>query len=259
MKIAIVTQEDSFYIPKLLSLVMAARGRDVVAVSILPGEMVKTVANVRKYLAFMGVIDFTRYAVRYSFYHLLNLLFPRGWSDRFYSVKAVARRHGVSILEPDRVNDPRHVAALRALGVDLIVSIAAPQVFKHELLALPRHGCINIHNALLPRYQGLLPSFWVLANGEDETGTTVHYMNERVDAGTIILQRRTRIEPDDTLHSLVYRTKIMLGPEMILQAIDSIERGTVPTVAVDWAEATYYSFPDGDAVKRFRDRKRRFR
>lgn len=259
MRIAVVTQEDAFYIPKLLSLVVDGRGRDIVAVSILPGEMVKTLANVRKYLAFMGPIDFTRYVIRYGIYHLLDRLFPRGVGGRFHSVRAVARRHGIRVLEPGRVNAPEHVEELRRLGVDLVVSIAAPQVFRSEILALPRYGCINIHNALLPRYQGLLPSFWVLANGEEETGTTVHYMNERIDAGAIILQRRTRIEPHDTLHSLVYRTKITIGPQMILEAIDLIERGQVPSVEVDWSEATYYSFPDREAVARFRARKRRFR
>jgi methionyl-tRNA formyltransferase len=259
MKIAVVTQEDSFYIPKLLSLVMAGRGRDIVAVSILPGEMVKTVSNVRKYLAFMGPLDFTRYGIRYSIYHALNLLFPKGIGDRFYSVKAVARRHGVPILEPGKVNAAAHLEALRQLGVELIVSIAAPQIFKEELLALPKHGCINIHNALLPRYQGVMPSFWVLANGESTTGTTVHYMNERIDAGALILQRVTRIEDDDTLHSLIYRTKITMGPAMLLEAIDLIEGGQIPSIDVDWSQATYYSFPDREAVTRFRARNRKFR
>lgn len=259
MRIAVVTQEDSFYIPKLLSLLMAGRGRDIVAVTLLPGEMVKSAANIHKYLAFMGVVDFTRYVVRYSIYHAANLLFPRGLGGRFYSVRAVARRHDVPVIEPRGVNDPAHLDALRRLDVDLIVSIAAPQLFRKELLALPRHGCINIHNSLLPQYQGLLPSFWVLANGEAMTGTTVHYMNERIDAGALILQRATPIEDSDTLHSLVYRTKILIGPEMLLEAIDRIESGDVPAIDVDWSTATYYSFPDRDAVQRFRARNRKFR
>lgn len=259
MRIAVITQEDAFYIPELLSRLMAGRGRDIVSITILPGEMVKTAANIRKYLDFMGLVDFTRYAVRYATYNLLDSVFRRGVAGRFYSVKAVARRHGVPVLEPRRVNDPVHVDALRRLEVDLIVSIAAPQILKREILGVPRHGCINIHNALLPRYQGLLPSFWVLANGERETGTTIHYMNERIDAGAIILQRTTPITEDDTLHSLVYRTKITIGPEMLLEAIRQIEEGRVRTIEVDWSNATYFSFPDRSAVRRFRARKRKFR
>jgi len=259
MKIAIVTQEDSFYIPALVARFAAERAGDIAAVTILPGEMVKNSRNIRKYLAFMGPFDFLRYVTLYAGYMALNALFPRGFRGHFHSVRAVARHHGIPVLEPASVNEPAHVERLRELGVDLIVSIAAPQIFRRDILTLPRHGCINIHNALLPKYQGMMPSFWVLANGEEVTGTTIHYMNEKIDAGRIILQRTTPILESDTLHSLVYRTKITIGPEMLLEAVALIESGRVPVVETDWSAATYHSFPDAEAVKRFRARKRKFR
>ncbi len=256
MKIVLVTQEDQYYIPRLIAGVMAERADDVAAVIILPGEAEAT--NIRKYVEFMGVVDFTRQAARYAGYRLLDLIFRRGVGEHYWSVRAVARRHRTPVERVDDVNDEAFLARLDELGVDLVVSVAAPQIFRSKLLAVPGRGCINIHNALLPAYQGMLPSFWVLANGERFTGTTVHYMNERVDAGDIILQERFEISDEDTLHSLVCRTKIEMGPRMLLDAIRQIEAGTVDPKPMG-SEGSYFSFPDRAAVARFRQHGRRFR
>jgi len=257
MKIALITQEDQYYIPRLIAAVMEERGDDVVAVVILPGEA--DAANARKYLEFMGVVDFSRQAARYVGYRALDAVMRRGVGGRYWSVRAVARRYGTPIVRADDVNDEALLRRLDDLGVDLVVSVAAPQIFGSRLLALPAHGCINIHNALLPAYQGMLPSFWVLANGERFTGTTVHFMNEEIDAGDVILQERFEISDEDTLHSLVCRTKIEIGPRLLLQAIAQIEAGTVEAQPMSGEKSSYYSFPDRAAVARFRAHGRRFR
>jgi methionyl-tRNA formyltransferase len=157
-----------------------------------------------------------------------------------------------------RVNAPAFVERLRGTGVDLLVSIACPQRFGAALLAVPRLGAINLHGALLPRYQGLLPSFWVLAKGEAETGVTVHWMDEAIDHGDILLQERFPIGPGDTVHSLVTRSKVGVGRRLLVDAIDRIERGTASRTPMDNALASYFSYPDDAAVREFRARGRRF-
>jgi methionyl-tRNA formyltransferase len=257
MKIVIITQEDAYYIPRLIARLVTQRRDDLAAITIVPGEM--HARNVRKYWDFLGPLDFLRYTARYGTYRLLDVLLPRGLDGRFYSVRAVARRFRIPVVETANVNAPEYLERLRGIGVDLVVSVAAPQIFKAELLGTPRYGCINVHNSLLPRYQGMLPSFWVLANDERYSGTTVHYMNERTDAGDIIVQERVEIEPEDTLHALVYRTKVTIGPRLLLEAISMIERGEIPQVGTDPSQATYHSFPDKRAVLKFRQLGRRFR
>jgi methionyl-tRNA formyltransferase len=257
VKVVLVTQEDAFYIPRLIAALMPERSRDIVAISILPGEI--GARNIRKYVEFMGAGDFTRHSLRYASCRVLDLLFPRGVAGRYWSVAAVAKHNRIPVLRTDDVNAPSHLTRLRELSPDLVVSIAAPQIFREELLALPSRGCINIHNALLPRYQGMLPSFWVLAQDEEFTGTTVHYMTDRVDAGRIILQEKLRITDSETVHSLLYRTKVDIGPRLLRQALSMIEAGEVPTMDVDWSQATYHSFPDKAAVARFRRLGKKFR
>src|SRR5262249_34005154 len=155
-----------------------------------------------------------RYATRKG----LAILGDRLPTSGLYSVAAVARQHAVPLLETRSVNSAEYLDRLRRLGLDLIVSINASQKFKTPILSLPRLGCINVHGALLPRYRGRLPSFWVLANGEKETGTTVHFMNEELDDGPILLQERVAIAPDDTQDSLIRKTKAV-GARLIVDAI----------------------------------------
>lgn len=130
---------------------------------------------------------------------------------------------------------------------------------RKDLLAHPPEGVINIHGALLPKYRGKLPSFWVLAHGEEKTGVTVHYMNEELDDGPIIVQREVPIELDDTLHSLVLRSKVQYGASALAEAVRQIMEGEVDPKENDESEATYFSFPTPDAIQRFRDQGRKIR
>ena len=255
MRIYVLTQEDAFYIPRLLDHLLAAR-RDVVGIGVAPGELQP--GNAARYLRFMGPRDFSLQGlnlVRHRAMDLASRVLP---ARRSWSVAGAARRAGVAFEVVPKVNAPGFLARLRALEVDLLVSIACPQRFRAELLALPRHGSINLHAALLPRYQGLLPSFWVLARGERETGVTVHWMDAEIDHGDLLLQERVAIEPADTVHSLVTRSKVGIGGPLLVRAIDLIERGAAPRVPMDLAEAGYFSFPDAAAVREFRALGRRF-
>jgi methionyl-tRNA formyltransferase len=118
-------------------------------------------------------------------------------------------------------------------------------------LTLPPHGCINVHGGPLPKYRGRLPSFWALLNGERETGVTVHFMNEELDDGPIILQRRVSIVPGETQHSLILKTK-RVGTELLLEALDRLEKGSVETLPNDRSQATYNTFPTPEDGRKFR-------
>jgi methionyl-tRNA formyltransferase len=255
MRIYVLTQEDAFYIPGLLDHLFSKRP-DVIGVGIVPGELRR--GHVQRYLRLMGPRDFTVQVVNLAGHRaaeVVNRVLPLG---RSFSVADAARRHRVPLERVPKVNAPAFIDSLRARGVELIVSVACPQVFKTELLRVPSRGAINIHGALLPDYQGMLPSFWVLANGEAQAGVTVHYMDEKIDNGDIIGQRSVPIEAGDTVHSLVKRSKIGIGKHLLVEAIEKIERGEVTRTKMDTSRARYFSFPDAEAVKRFRARGRRF-
>ncbi len=255
MRVYVLTQEEPFYIPGMLEHLLARR-RDVIGIGLVPGEL--RPRRLRRYLALMGPRDFALQSLRFAACRAADLaarLVPLG---RSFSVAGAARRHGLPCERVASIDAPSFVESLRARAVDLIVSIACPRLLGRELLALPRHGCINVHGALLPRYQGLLPSFWVLAKGEPHTGVTVHLLDEGVDGGAILLQRRVAIRADDTVHSLVERSKLETGKHLLVEAIDLIERGEARPRPIDPREASRFSFPDAAAVREFRARGRRF-
>jgi methionyl-tRNA formyltransferase len=228
----------------------------VVGVGIVPGELRR--GHVRRYLNLMGPRDFAVQIANLAGHRACEVLGRVVPFRKSFSVADAARRHRIPCERVPKVNDAAFVASLRAREVELIVSVACPQVLKADILSVPKRGAINIHGALLPDYQGMLPSFWVLANGEPHGGVTVHYMDEQIDNGDIIVQQPVPIEARDTVHSLVKRAKIGIGKHLLVDAIDKIERGEVKRTKMDTSRARYFSFPDAEAVRRFRARGRRF-
>lgn len=255
----IITQEDCLYLPQFLHTVLRHRRSNVVGMTILPALMPKQTwsTTVRDHLALYGPMQFARQSFRYAGRKVLGTLGERVPLPSFYSVAAVARHHGVELLAAKSVNSKEYLERLRTLSLDLIISINASQKFKTGILSLPRLGCINVHGALLPRYRGRLPSFWVLANGERETGTTVHFMNEELDDGPILLQERVPIAATDTQDTLIRKTKTV-GARLVVEAIDRLEQGSLQTLPNDRSQATYFSFPTREDGLRLRQQGRRF-
>ena len=143
------------------------------------------------------------------------------------------------------------MSTIRQLNLDLIVSVAAPQVFKSALIAVPRIGCINIHNAKLPKYRGMLPNFWQMYHGEKSVGTSIHRINDKIDDGDILLQKETPIQPGETLDSLIRRTK-KIGANMMIEAIEGLKSGLLQPIVNSSAQATYFGFPSKNDVSEFR-------
>ncbi len=118
-------------------------------------------------------------------------------------------------------------------------------------------GCINVHGAPLPKYRGMMPSFWALQNGENKTAVTVHDLEAKLDDGDILVQQEVEIAPDETWDSLVRKTKAQ-GAQALILAIKQIKEGTVHRKANREEDATYYSFPTAKDRKAFLQAGRRF-
>ena len=255
MNILILTQEDAFYIPTMVDHILAECD-NVVGVDIVPGEMRRR--NFRRYWAMMGLRDFAIVCGNLVWHKAMDTVGRVIPTKRSYSVRQAGRRARVPVKSVPDINNPDYVDSLRERKVDLIVSIACPQILRKRLLTVPKHGAINIHGGLLPQYQGLLPSFWVLAKGEKETGVTIHYVDEKIDHGGILAQERLKIRADDTVHSLVRRSKIGVGKHLLVEVIRSIEAGRAASRKMDHDASTYFSYPDAEAIQEFRARHRRF-
>jgi methionyl-tRNA formyltransferase len=141
-------------------------------------------------------------------------------------VARAARRLGLPLAQPERVKHPDFLEALRALAPDLAVVAAFGQIFPRELLDLPRHGCINLHASLLPRWRGAAPIQAAIAAGDATTGVTTMRMEAGLDTGPILLQEETAIAARETAGKLSARLAT-LGAELTVRTLAALERAEV--------------------------------
>jgi folate-dependent phosphoribosylglycinamide formyltransferase PurN len=180
-----------------------------------------------------------------------------GRRPRVASLARMVRDAGVPLKSTSQVNGEAAIGELRRWRPDAIVSVHFNQRIRRPVIALAPRGVINVHGALLPRNRGLFPYFWVLANGDAETGVTVHWVDEDYDTGPILVQESLRVAADDTVFSLAGKGAA-LGAVLVERALGLIEAGQAPAVAQDPGRATYWSWPTAADVRRLRDRGRRY-
>jgi methionyl-tRNA formyltransferase len=169
----------------------------------------------------------------------------------------LASQFSVPLVRTADINEPHVQVALAQWDPDLLVSVSMNQRIGPGLIALPPRGVINVHGALLPRNRGLFPYFWALANGDQTTGSTVHWVDTGLDTGPILLQRELAIRPDHTAISLAVETAD-LGTELVIEAIRLIEKDRAPRKPQDPDQASYYSWPSPDDFRRLHNRGRRY-
>ncbi len=153
-------------------------------------------------------------------------------------VKTLALKLGLPVLQPERARDESFIAELRSLKPGLIVVVAYGQILPPAILDLPRHGCLNVHTSLLPKYRGAAPIQQAIANGDTETGVTIMKMDVGLDTGPIVSQRRTPIQPEDdsaTLHDRLAQ----LGAELLVQTIPDFVAGKIQPVPQPAEGASY--------------------
>lgn len=152
----------------------------------------------------------------------------RGYKMIPTPVKEAALEYGLPVYQPLSLRKgddaAQSMAILRDIAPDLIVVTAYGQILPKEVLELPKHGCINIHASLLPKYRGAAPINWVLLNGETETGVTSMQMSEGLDTGDMLIKKATMIGENETYEELYARLSIM-GGEVLEETLEALEKG----------------------------------
>jgi methionyl-tRNA formyltransferase len=152
-------------------------------------------------------------------------------------MKEIAQQHGIPVLQPESINTPEGVAALRELKPDLLVVAAYGQILSNDVLGAAIQGGINVHASLLPKYRGAAPVAWAIYHGETRTGVTIIRMSVHLDAGDILLQEEVDIGPDETAGELETRLAT-LGARLALRAMDQIASGTAQGTKQDKSQVT---------------------
>lgn len=253
VKFVFVTQDDPFYI-KIFFETFFKNYKDL---SEVQGVLIcKTMGKsqtkmIKQMFYFYGPADFMRVGFRYAWSKVIGKLLRKVYFGKFFDLEHVCSYFNMEIINCNNINDSEMVNLIRNKGVDLIISVAAPHIFKENILRVAKRGCINIHNARLPKYRGMLPNFWNMYRGEKTSAITIHTMDLEIDRGKILLQRDFEIQPEESLDQLIKRTKA-LGALYLIEVLDQIKRGTVEFRYPDEVEGSYFSFPTPSDVKQFR-------
>src|SRR6266480_2338092 len=150
----------------------------------------------------------------------------------------IGRAMPFPILQPARIKERQAIEEIRALKPDVIVVMAYGQILPRDVLDIPQIACLNLHASLLPRWRGAAPIQAAIAAGDRETGITVMHMDEGLDTGDILLQRRIDIRSNDTGGSLHERLA-QIAPDALLHSLRTLAKGSAPRIPQDDALAAY--------------------
>lgn len=245
LKVLFITEDDPIYVYRFFETFFAEWDREeleICGITVARAFHEPLPKTARRILRFYGVAGFLRLGLRFAVAKV-----------RRRSTSNLARRLGIPVLPTASVNDPGYIERVRRIGADVIVSVAAPEIFRRDLLGTPPLGCLNIHSGRLPRYRGMMPTFWQLLHGESHVTVTVHEMVEKLDAGRVLATQDFPLRERDTLDRVIRGTKAE-GARLMLRTLRDLAAGRTSPQALDMAGAGYFSFPTAADVRQFRRR-----
>lgn len=263
LKKYVFIQNEPFYLPKVLDKYLREYADSTVGVNV-------QAVTQGKRTVFQTAMDLLKmYGPWYFQWKLRNYVWRKlmgkfvngvlGSTRKCYTVGAVAKKYNVPVHDSSDVNSEAFLKMLRDNGVEFIVSISGTQLYRRALRDQTPFGIVNCHGALLPKYRGLMPSFWTLANDEQCGGVSVHYVDKKLDNGPIVVQKEYRIHSHDTLEDVMARSKD-LAAEAIIECVQKVEAGLAPgdMIPNPMEEQSHFSMPTKDDVRRFKAAGHRF-
>jgi len=165
---------------------------------------------------------------------------PKGRGNKMSPppVKEYAMEHGIEVLQPEKVKTEEFVEKIKAINPDLLVTAAYGKILPKSVLDIPKHGCINVHGSLLPKYRGAAPIQWSIINGEKVTGITTMYTDVGMDTGDMLVKAEIEITEDMTAGELHDKLSV-LGAEVLKETLKRLENGTLERIPQNDEEATY--------------------
>lgn len=253
MKIVLLTQDEPFFLPSALKLFFQYLGdrHEVVAAVLLEASPFGNSQSLFQKAKKTFVVFGFQFFIYYSLKLLRRKLFSR------HEMRNLFMSQNVRVIKlREHINHPKSVSAINECEPDVLISIAGNQIFRRPIIDLAPFGCLNLHTSALPKYRGLMPTFWVLKNGESTTAVSVFMVDEGIDSGPIVVQEKVEIS-NETQAQLIEKTK-MIGMQCLVKAVDQLTDNTAIFFTNDDAKSSYYSFPTRSDVQAFYMRGKRF-
>ncbi|MCG8689548.1 MAG: hypothetical protein MI892_32040 [Desulfobacterales bacterium] len=194
-----------------------------------------------------------------SFAFLINNLLPQR-RKRLLPAWMIARKKGIPVHYSDNVNDETCRNFIESFKPDLVISAYFNQILKKEAIAIPKIGILNIHPGWLPAYRGAMCYFWVLKNGEQKGGVSVHWIDEGIDTGELLAREQFEIKEGWTQQKVLESTAV-IGAKLIKEVARKLQHGETPKALseIDSEQADYFPMPKRADFKDYFSNKRFFR
>lgn len=257
MRIFIITMDDPIQTNGFISKIIEKRYKDIVGLAVTKNDRLsikKGKSKIQYILSLMLIMGFYNFfknsliTMTHKLKKNINKLFPFLISDP--SIKSIAENYKIKTWEIKSPNEKNFLNEISNLNIDIIIN-QSQNILKKEILSIPKIGVINRHNALLPKNRGRLTPFWVLFKGENETGVSIHFVTEELDAGDIIVQKKIKVEKNDNFNILV-KKNYEIAPIAMLEAIDKLERGFKDFLPNTKELASYNTTPSLKEALKFR-------
>lgn len=247
MKIIIITMEDPVYTLPFIREIIEKRQNDIIGIAVVKGNHLtlpkkqSRIIYLFSLLLIMGIKHFIKNSFITIHFKLSKKLASFLPFINDPSILYFASQRNIKTFTIANPNRKEFVRELQKMNPDVIIN-QSQSLIKSELLSIPRIGIINRHNALLPKNRGRLAPFWVLYKNEKETGISIHFVEEGIDCGDIIVQEQFPIKKKDNFNSLV-RKNYQAAPGLMLKALDLLEKGQYEIIKNDDTRSTYNSVP----------------
>jgi len=246
MRIYIITMDDPVQTYQFIKDIVDAKREQIIGLAIPKGNRLTLAKGKPKWvyllslLLIMGPWNYMKNVI-FTLSHKVKQKLHKFGFIKNTTIGGYAESIGIPVKYIKTPNNREFREYLKTLDIDIIIN-QSQNFIKKELLDIPRIGVLNRHNALLPKNRGRLTPFWVLKNKERETGVSIHFVEETLDSGDIIVQKRFNITPRDTFNSIV-KKNYQIASTAMLEAINLLEQGHSSFLPNNDIDATYNSTP----------------
>lgn len=256
MRIEFLTQDDPLYVLPFFDEFIRhyAREFEILQITTSPVMGKRSRSQMIKELTQLyGPVGMARLTARLAGARIGGKLPKKAGASRYSTLSQLCQAYGIAHEKIGNPNTSEFVESVRRRGADLLVSVACPYILKAPLLTIAPKGAINIHHAPLPRYKGMMPTFWQMFHGEKNVGLTIHYMSAKIDEGEALFQDEQAIEPRESLDHLIQRAK-RHGAHCMARVLHQISEGTAEPATLEYAKGSYFTFPTSEEIREFHRR-----
>ena len=254
MKIVSIVSNDKTYQPKVYEKLISKKYKYFDSLIIVPFTN-KVMPPIKMIIFLFNLYGAKGFIIKFIQVCVCNILsfFENFFTfSRSYSLSNIAKKYDIPVYHFSKLNDPELIRLLKSIAPDLIIS-SQGHYLSRQILKIPKYGCINKHAGLLPKYRGAYPVFWAMLNDECKIGVSIHFINDKIDGGDIIIQEQIMISKTDTFEE-IYSKVIKITPDLFVKAIDAIQNNNIVVIENNDKNSSYYSFPEKNDIVKFREK-----